>query len=112
MLIFNPKKRISIDDALEHKYFHYRREEEMEKISSQIFKFEQYNETEMSINNLRHFLWNEIRNYHKDLKIWWGCKHNSKLIEPILEKELSTIPYVLIPMISAYYWTTVPCPMC
>jgi len=72
MLVFNPKKRISVDAALQHPYLAAMRDVSMEKTCGKNFNFEQDNEHGMSKSKLRSLLWEEIRGFHKGLKSWWG----------------------------------------
>jgi len=72
MLVFNPKKRISVDAALQHPYLGAMRDVTMEKTCGKNFQFEHDNDHGMSKSKLRSLLWEEIRGFHKTLKPWWG----------------------------------------
>lgn len=68
MLKFDPYKRISVDEALEHPYLkelHLAEDEpNSEQVSRFDFMFEEYEE--ISIENMRKFILEEILLYHDD----------------------------------------------
>eukprot|EP00916_Digyalum_oweni_P027403 GHVL01044861.1.p2 GENE.GHVL01044861.1~~GHVL01044861.1.p2 ORF type:complete len:483 (-),score=52.97 GHVL01044861.1:2041-3489(-) len=72
MLVFNPQKRISVDDALAHELFRDIRNIQLEKASvgdgSVILPFEDRGQA-MSEEQLRLCFLNEIRQFHTNLKI-------------------------------------------
>ena len=65
MLKFDPDKRISIEDALNHKYFDDIPKEEEENVVEQISKFDfEFEELDLNISELRDLILHEIMLYH------------------------------------------------
>ena len=64
MLKFEPDKRITVDEALKHKYFNdipYEEEDKVEPVSKFDFEFD---EVELSTTELREHILHEIMLYH------------------------------------------------
>ena len=70
MLTFNPEKRITVQEALEHPYLadlHFDDDEPTsEPVSSFDFDFELY---DLNREDYRELIYNEIMLYHKDEKL-------------------------------------------
>lgn len=63
MLEFNPNKRITVDEALNHPYLAAMRDESAEIKASKPFSFE-FDNAKLSRPVLREMMWNEIRGFH------------------------------------------------
>mmetsp|Transcript_16408 Transcript_16408/g.27728 ORF Transcript_16408/g.27728 Transcript_16408/m.27728 type:complete len:417 (+) Transcript_16408:335-1585(+) len=66
MLEIHPKKRITIDEALEHPFLESLHSPEDEPVNESPFTFEFDNE-ELSREKVQELIWEEIREYHADL---------------------------------------------
>jgi len=67
MLIFNPEKRISTEEALKHPYFKGLHDPSDEPVASSTFTFE-YDSKEISAQALRAMLHEEMLRFHSDLR--------------------------------------------
>jgi mitogen-activated protein kinase 1/3 len=65
MLIFNPKKRISIDECLEHPFLSKIRDKSKEKVASGAIHMEFEKEGELTIERLKELFVEEIKFYKK-----------------------------------------------
>jgi len=70
MMVFNPKKRYTIDQALAHPYLKNMRDPNNEKVCKEPFTFAFDNVKTISKDKLRELMWEEIRYFHKELKPW------------------------------------------
>lgn len=69
MLIFNPKRRITVEDALAHPYLENLHDPEDEPVCSRVFNFEFDQENvELDKSALRRLIWEEMLVYHPDLR--------------------------------------------
>lgn len=66
MLEIHPKKRISIEKALEHPFLESLHNPEDEPTTDSVFDFEFEND-DLSRERIQQLIWEEIREYHKDL---------------------------------------------
>ena len=66
MLQIHPKKRITIDKAIEHPFLESLHNAEDEPLSGQVFSFELENE-ELSRERVQELIWEEIREYHPEI---------------------------------------------
>lgn len=66
MLEIHPKKRITIEKALEHPFLESLHSPDDEPINDTAFSFEFENE-ELSRERIQQLIWDEIREYHADL---------------------------------------------
>jgi len=67
MLIFNPHKRISIDEALSHPYLKSLHNPKTENECKRIFDFE-FEKTANTKENIQQFMWEEICMFRPELK--------------------------------------------
>mmetsp|Transcript_44325 Transcript_44325/g.86718 ORF Transcript_44325/g.86718 Transcript_44325/m.86718 type:complete len:397 (-) Transcript_44325:31-1221(-) len=67
MLTFNPHKRISVQEALEHEYFKALHNPETEPVCPEVFNFD-FERVKMSDRVLRDLIWEEIYQYRPELK--------------------------------------------
>ena len=63
MLTFNPKKRITIKECLEHPYFKELREPELEITASELFDWS-FDEVELKKENLQKMIYEESLHFH------------------------------------------------
>ena len=63
MLTFNPKKRITIKECLEHPYFKELREPELETTASELFDWS-FDEVELKKENLQKMIYEESLHFH------------------------------------------------
>lgn len=66
MLEIHPKKRISVEKALEHPFLESLHNSDDEPISPITFTFE-FEHEDLSRERVQELIWDEIREYHKDL---------------------------------------------
>ena len=66
MLQIHPKKRITIDKAIEHPFLESLHNAEDEPLSGHVFSFEFENE-ELSRERVQELIWEEIREYHPEI---------------------------------------------
>ncbi|GAB5370344.1 hypothetical protein AAMO2058_001484500 [Amorphochlora amoebiformis] len=67
MLTFNPHKRISVEDALDHEYFKSLRIEESEITCDKVFNFD-FEKMKLTVNNLQECMFDEISLFRPYLK--------------------------------------------
>jgi len=67
MLIFNPNKRISIEEALKHPYLKSRHDAKAELECTKPFDFE-FEKMEMTRDLLREFIWDEVLHFRPTMK--------------------------------------------
>jgi len=67
MLVFNPHKRISVDEALKHPYLKGLHNPKAEVSSPKPFDFE-FEKVEMTKDVLKEFMWEEILQFRPELK--------------------------------------------
>jgi len=67
MLVFNPNKRISVDEALKHPYLKGLHNPKTEYECKSPFDFE-FEKVEMTKDVLREFIWDEILHFRPDLQ--------------------------------------------
>jgi len=67
MLVFNPHKRISVDEALAHPYLKTLHNPKTESDCKRPFDFE-FEKTEMTKEVIQEFMWQEIQHFRPELK--------------------------------------------
>jgi serine/threonine protein kinase len=69
MLIFDPNRRITVEDALEHPYLANLHDSEDEPICPRVFNLFDFEEqVQVDSNNLRNLIWEEVLGYHPELR--------------------------------------------
>jgi len=76
MLAFNPAKRISVDDALNHPYLRDIMEESPPTLCESLFEFE-YEQRSLDASMLRELVWKEMSDFHQDAKAEWEARRAS-----------------------------------
>jgi len=66
MLVFDPKKRITVEQALEHPYLASLHDPGVEPASEPAPDFE-FEDEELHEDQLREKVWNEMMHFHRDL---------------------------------------------
>eukprot|EP00808_Paulinella_micropora_P015017 g2275.t1 len=91
MLQFNPKKRITIEQALEHPYLEKMRDPQAERKCPKPFNFEFDNDKNLKAPKLRELMWNEIKNFHPDLVAPWGDQWATPGAETVTQEAAPSI---------------------
>jgi serine/threonine protein kinase len=80
MLVFNPHKRISVDEALAHPYLKSLHNPNTETECKEAFDFE-FEKTEMTKEVIQEFMWKEIQHFRPELrnKTW---RRDGKVTQP------------------------------
>jgi len=68
MLVFNPKKRITVQEALTHPYLGSLHDESVEPAAEHIFEFDFEDDQKLKEDELRDRVYEELVIYHPDLK--------------------------------------------
>jgi len=69
-IVFDPRKRLSVSEALSHPYLASLRDRSLERDCPVPFAFELDNEKNISKEKLRSLMWEEIRYFHPHLPRW------------------------------------------
>jgi len=78
MLAFNPKSRIGVQEALDHKYFETLRIKDSEVECEDLFNFD-FEKMKLTEENLKKSMWSEIARYRPYIQEeGYGEKHKSK----------------------------------
>ena len=83
MLVFNPHKRISVDEALAHPYLKTLHNVKTESECKRTFDFE-FEKNEMTKEVIQEFMWQEIQHFRPELRTkTWRRDGKTTVINPL-----------------------------
>lgn len=90
MLEIHPKKRITIEKALEHPFLASLHNVEDEPVHESSFRFEFENE-QLSRERIQELIWKEIREFHPDIPLNYPSSSNRRRASKVLDANLENI---------------------